>query len=139
MLYATGINLSMDNFEVDGADKLTYISGDAGTLTGTDEEKLEMIIIQKWLGNYPQYEEGYTEYRRTGYPRIWTGNAPNETNGEIPRRVQYPLSEYNSNGASVSAAISKLADGDSYKSKLWWDVKADLPKHHPKQGIYPPF
>lgn len=139
LLYTTGIGLSMDNFEVDAGDKSTYLSQGVATLNGSEEEKLEMIIIQKWIANYPQYEEGYAEFRRTGYPRIWTGSAPNETNGEIPRRVQYPLSEYNSNGANVSVATSSLSGGDSYMSKVWWDVKSDLPKHHPKQGIYPPF
>lgn len=138
-LYLTGISLSLDNFGVDATDKAAYLASPAAVLTGTEEEKLEMIIVQKWIANYIQYEEAYAEYRRTGYPRIWTGNAPNETNGEIPRRVQYPLSEYNSNGKSISEAVSRLSQGDSYMSKLWWDVKADLPRHHPKQGVYPPF
>jgi hypothetical protein len=138
-LFLSGIELSMDNFEVDATEKAAYLSAPASTLTGTEEEKIETIIVQKWLGNYGQFEEAYAEFRRTGYPRIWTGSAPNETGGEIPRRAQYPLTEYNSNGKSIAEAVSKLSQGDSYMSKVWWDVKADLPKHHPKQGIYPPF
>ena len=138
-LYASGIGLSLDYFDIDATDKTNYLSGAAALLTGTDEEKYEQIIVQKWIGNYPEFEEGYAEFRRTGYPRIWTGTAPNETNGEIPRRVQYPLSEYNSNSANVTAAASRLSNGDSYLSKVWWDAREGLPKHHPKQGTYPPF
>jgi hypothetical protein len=138
-LYTTGIGLSMDYFGVDATAKADYLAGSAAVLTGSEEEKDEQIIIQKWIGNYPEFDEGYAEFRRTGYPRIWTGTAPGETNGEIPRRAQYPLSEYNSNSANVTAAAGRLSNGDSFLSKVWWDAKADLPKHHPKQGIYPPF
>ena len=36
---------------------------------------------------YFQINEGYAEFRRTGYPRIWTGSDKGSTNGEIPRRL----------------------------------------------------
>ncbi|MBN8785993.1 MAG: SusD/RagB family nutrient-binding outer membrane lipoprotein [Terrimonas sp.] len=138
-LYRTGISLSMDNFGVNAADRDDYLAGSAGTLSGTEEQQYESLIVQKWLANYLQFEEGYTEFRRTGYPRIWTGSALGDTQGEIPRRVQYPQSEYNSNAKSISEAIKRLSNGDAFTSKLWWDVRPGLPVHHPKQGIFPPF
>lgn len=138
-LYETGIALSMDNFDVSATDRDNYLAGSAGILSGTDEEKYESLIVQKWLANYLQFEEGYAEFRRTGYPRIWTGTALSDTDGEIPRRVQYPQSEYNSNVHSITEAIKRLSDGDSYVSRLWWDARPGLPVHHHKQGTYPPF
>src|SRR5690606_12433751 len=120
-------------------DRDDYLAGSAGTLSGSDEEKYESLIVQKWLANYLQFEEGYAEFRRTGYPRIWTGTALSDTQGEIPRRIQYPQSEYNSNIQSITEAIKRLTNGDAYTSRLWWDVKPGLPIHHPKQGTYPPF
>lgn len=138
-LYSQGIELSLDNFGVGATDKLNYLASSAATLTGANEEKLEMIIVQKWLGNYAQFEEGFAEFRRTGYPRIWTGTAPSSTNGEIPRRLQYPLSEYNSNGVKIAEAVGRLSTGDSYTSKIWWDANPNVPKHHIKQGTFPPF
>ncbi|MEO6719844.1 MAG: SusD/RagB family nutrient-binding outer membrane lipoprotein [Ferruginibacter sp.] len=138
-LYAQGIGLSLDNFSVDPIDKTNYLASSAATLSGTPEDKLERIIVQKWLGNYFQFEEAYAEFRRTGYPRIWTGSAPSSTAGEIPRRLQYPLSEYTSNGVKIAEAVSRLSNGDSYTSKIWWDANPNVPKHHAKQGIYPPF
>ena len=38
--------------------------------SGTDEEKLEKIMIQKWIALYPNGQEAWTEYRRTGYPKL---------------------------------------------------------------------
>lgn len=138
-LYEQGIEKSLDNFNVSPTDKTDYLDGSAAVLTGTEEEKFEMIIIQKWLANYFQMDEGYAEFRRTGYPKIWSGTAPGDTNGEIPRRVQYPLSEYNANNVSITAAVKKLSNGDSYTSKVWWDANPDVPRHHPKQGTFPPY
>ena len=40
-----------------------------------DEEKLERIITQKWLAMYPNGQEAWSEFRRTGTPnsfRSWT-------------------------------------------------------------------
>ena len=34
------------------------------------EAQLERIITQKWIANYPDGPEGWSEYRRTGYPEV---------------------------------------------------------------------
>ena len=138
-LYKTGIDLSLDNFSVPSPNKTTYLASNAAILTGGTEEKLEQIIVQKWLANYYQIDEAYAEFRRTGYPRIWTGTAPSPTKGEIPRRIQYPLSEYTSNGKNIAEAAAKLSEGDSYTSRIWWDANPGAPRHHSKHGTYPPF
>ncbi|MEP7256937.1 MAG: SusD/RagB family nutrient-binding outer membrane lipoprotein [Flavitalea sp.] len=137
--YFAGIDASMDYFNIAGADKTDYLASAAGSLSGTSEEKLEMIITQKWLANFLQFDEAYADFRRTGYPRIYVGHAPSDTNGEVPRRIQYPLSEYNSNNAKVMEAVGRLSGGDNLTSKVWWDANPNVPVHHPKQGIYPPF
>ena len=134
-LYADGIKKALEQYEIDPA---TYLSSPAATLSGTDEEKLEQIIVQKWLAIYFESNEAWAEYRRTGYPRIWLGTDASDNAGEIPRRIRYPLDEYAKNETNVSAAVSKLTDGDQYASKVWWDKKAGLPFDHPRQGMYPP-
>ena len=35
------------------------------------EEKLQRIITQKWIANYPLGLEAWAEYRRTGYPELY--------------------------------------------------------------------
>ena len=37
---------------------------------GTQEQKLEKIIIQKYIALYPNGQEAWTEFRRTGYPKL---------------------------------------------------------------------
>ena len=138
ILYQQGIRLAMDQYGVASAATNTYLASAAATLTGTTEQKLEQIIVQKWLGNYFNTYEGWAEYRRTGYPTIWTGAQLGDTQGNIPRRAIYPSDEYLKNRANVTEAASRLSNGDTYMSKIWWDKKPGLPIYHPKQGQFPP-
>ena len=136
-LFIQGIQLSLNQFEVSPALANTYIAT-AGTLTGTPEQKLEQIIVQKWIANFPNSYEGWAEYRRTGYPRIWTGGNLGDTRGNIPRRIMYSGDEYLKNAENVRAAAALLSNGDDYMSKIWWDKKPGLPVYHPRQGMFPP-
>jgi hypothetical protein len=138
LLYRNGISLSMQQYAVDQQDIDDYLAGSYGSLTGSDEEKLREIIIQKYLANFWMGSESWAEYRRTGYPEIWTGSDLGSTNGVIPRRGTYPQSEYSLNENNVRAAISRIQDGDKMTGRVWWDVKPGLPFLHPKQGQFPP-
>jgi hypothetical protein len=137
-MYTKGIQTSLQYYSVDQTASNNYTASAAGILSGTDEEKTEQIIVQKWVANYYEVYEGWAEFRRTGYPKIWTGNSLGSTNGEIPRRLTYPLDEYSKNGDNVKAAAGLLSGGDAYMSRTWWDAKPGLPFHHPKQGMFPP-
>ena len=136
--YAKGIQDAMDQYHIDATAAANYLASPAGTLSGTDEEKLQQIIVQKWLAILYDSEEGWAEFRRTGYPTIWTGAMLGNTNGEVPRRLIYSNDEYFKNTENVKAAAAQLSQGDSYMSRVWWDAKAGLPFHHPKQGTFPP-
>lgn len=94
---------------------------------GTQEERLEQIITQKWIALWPDSEEAYAERRRTGYPilynRLNTIN-PNIATDEIPRRMTYTATEYADNTAATEAAVANLLGGpDLGTTKLWWDAK----------------
>ncbi len=79
---------------------------------------LEQICTQKWLAVYGDGFEGYAEIRRSGFPNL----PADAVNGEIAKRVRYPQSEQSTNGASYTAAVARLANGDTEKSPVWWDV-----------------
>ncbi|MHA4807996.1 SusD/RagB family nutrient-binding outer membrane lipoprotein [Flavitalea flava] len=136
-LYRQGITQSLAQYNADPGASAAYLASPAATLSGTQEEQLEQIIVQKWLGNYYESTEAWAEFRRTGYPRIWTGNDLGSTNGQIPRRLTYPLDEQTKNETNVKAASALLSKGDSYMSRIWWDVKPGLPFLHPLQGTFP--
>ena len=94
--------------------------------TGTNEEKLEQIITQKWIAMFPDGQEAWSEFRRTGYPRIFPVVVNNsggtiDTNIQI-RRVNFVQSEINTNGENVQAAIRLLGGPDNGGTRLWWDT-----------------
>lgn len=92
----------------------------------SNSEKLERIITQKWIAIFPDGDEAWAEYRRTGYPILFPV-VVNYSNGAIPtipgvRRMPYPQREYNSNSAAVAEAVNMLGGPDNGGIRLWWDV-----------------
>ncbi|MEQ9287180.1 MAG: SusD/RagB family nutrient-binding outer membrane lipoprotein [Cyclobacteriaceae bacterium] len=139
-LYREGIQLSMDQYGVDAGDATTFLATAAGTLSGSTEEQLEQIIVQKYLGLFGDAYEAWTEHRRTGYPRQWIGSlSALDADFAMPRRSPYPLAEYNLNGEHVKEAVARLEGGDKLSSRIWWDKKSGVPFDHPKQGVFPPY
>ena len=68
-------------------------------------------------------DRAYAEWRRTGYPKLKPGPNPGTTNGQMPRRGVYSCSERFRNPDEYNAAAKRLANGDTYLSKVWWDQK----------------
>ena len=97
---------------------------------GTDEEKLEKIMIQKWIALYPNGQEAWTEYRRTGYPKLHSV-ITNYSNGEVDsevgiRRMRFPTNKSTSaeDIANLESARKLLRGGlDKAGTRLWWDNK----------------
>lgn len=92
----------------------------------TQEQKLERIITQKWLAIFPDGMEAWADYRRTGYPKLFTV-ANNFSGGTINtqtqvRRIPYPSQEYSTNNAAVTQAVTLLGGPDNGGTRLWWDV-----------------
>ena len=96
------------------------------TLTGTQEEQLEKIINQKIVALYPDEFEGWTEYRRTGYPKVPIGPDEAALKGKVPRREPWPTTEETINSASYNDALSRYGT-DSRLTKMWWDANPDAP------------
>ena len=98
--------------------------------SGTDEEKLEKIMIQKWIALYPNGQEAWTEYRRTGYPKLHSPIS-NYSNGEVDsevgiRRMRFPTNKSTSaeDIANLESARKLLRGGlDKAGTRLWWDNK----------------
>ncbi len=110
------------NFEVyvEESDAETYL---AGPLVAFDnalatEEKLELILTQKYLTSFLQTGwRAYFDHLRTGYPAF--AQLPDAT---PPTRWIYPNSEYENNTANVAAAIeSQFGTGnDKIREITWW-------------------
>jgi hypothetical protein len=91
------------------------------------ETNLERIITQKWLALYPDGPEGWAEFRRTGYPKLFPV-VSNNSNGTVNsamqvRRIPYPQSEYNNNRTGVQSGVALLGGPDGGGTALWWDKR----------------
>ncbi|KAA2241835.1 SusD/RagB family nutrient-binding outer membrane lipoprotein [Chitinophaga agrisoli] len=89
------------------------------------EKKLERIITQKWIAMFPEGEEAWAEFRRTGYPRLFPV-VVNYSGGSIPterfiRRINFPQLEYATNPQGVKRAVAALGGPDNGGTALWWD------------------
>lgn len=87
--------------------------------SGTGEEKLKKIWVQKWVHfGFLQAVQSWSEYRRTKYPEL--NFYPSTLPGyELPpARLLYPASEtsYNPNYLFVK-------EHDTRSRKIFWDVK----------------
>lgn len=148
--YETGIQTSMDQWGVKIGDYLedathtqtAYVdpknaennSPALSTITvkwdgsASKEKQLERIITQKWIAMFPDGQEAWADYRRTGYPKLFPvvhNNSGGSIDTEIQiRRLVYPAIEYaTDNGSAVKEAVSSLLGGpDKGGTRLWWDV-----------------
>lgn len=159
-LYEEGIRISFEENGVSGVDTYLANTGTVGAYTdplrgqngqsydysgsistsvtvawmgGDFEQSLEQIITQKWIANFPNCMESWSEYRRTGYPVLMpmaanaSGGIVDDTEGA--RRLPYPVDEYKQNGSYVNAGVTILAqessnrNGDTMATHVWWDCK----------------
>jgi len=94
-------------------------------LATTQDQKTEAIITQKYIAlNMVNSQEGWNEYRRTGYPSV-SGTAAETTFAskvsqstradKLPSRILYPTTEVQYNSANVPSATT-----DSFTSLIFW-------------------
>lgn len=99
----------------------TYIAAHPFKSAGTEAEKIEQIISQKWIVLLFNGIEAFSEYRRTGFPVLVPVNDPaGETKGTIPRRLIYDQTELITNAANYKEAVSRQGL-DLMTTRIWWD------------------
>lgn len=119
----TGISVSVST-------PITVAWDNAGTNSNT---KLEKIITQKWLANFPLGFESWCDHRRTGFPQFFPavnnlsssgfiGSVTN-TSSRLVRRLPFPQSQYQGNGENVKKAVQMLGGDDTANTDLWWAKK----------------
>jgi hypothetical protein len=91
------------------------------------EKKLERIITQKWICIFPDGQEAWSEFRRTGYPKLFPV-VINNSGGKISstvfiRRINIPPDEYLTNPKGVERALPTLKGPDNGGTRLWWDIQ----------------
>jgi len=88
--------------------------------SGTSQEKLAKIWVQKWLHfGWMQSTQAWAEYRRTNYPQLTFPSTGKLSGYDVPpTRLVYPSGEKSNNSENYSAVQSK----DTRTTKIFWDV-----------------
>lgn len=148
--YEAGIKAHFDLYGISTADYNTYIGGTSLPVnyvdpknsahniaavnlvpvlydpTASQEHQLQQIMTQKWIALFPNGKEAWSEWRRTGYPKVFT-NYLNYSGGTISttdgaRRIfKFALGEYQNNANGVKGATTLLGGADVGGTHVWWD------------------
>mgnify|MGYP001953831021 CR=1 FL=1 len=117
--------LHPENSIEDGSPYLSTITV-AWDNASTDEEKLERIITQKWIAMYPDGQEAWSEFRRTGYPTLFPVMINNSggtiDTEEMVKRIDFTSDEKATNPTGVASGVTALGGEDNGGTSLWWDV-----------------
>ena len=125
------IELLLTHKELTQGEIDTFLATPAAVLSGSPEEQLEQIIVQKNIGLYPQEYQNWAEWRRTGYPIVQVGPDDDDLKGESPRRMPWPNVEQTVNGDNYAEAETRISGGDLRLSKVWWDANPNVPYYNP--------
>ena len=96
---------------------------------GDDPEiKLEKIITQKYIALFPLSTEAWTELRRTGYPKLFDVQNPDDGDGslfpgDIIRRIPWVPTDPAGKEMVRKTGLQALGGEDEQATRLWWDVK----------------
>lgn len=91
--------------------------------SASEEEKLERLIVQKWIALFPDGQEAWCEIRRTGYPKVFPVAQSTSYSIEVPNRIPFDYTEPVNNPANYAKAVALLGGEDNYATPLWWQRK----------------
>ena len=163
-LYEAGIRLSMNEYGIDEAKIEAYLAQDElpaveyrdyykrendimGRVTvgvkwneADDKEvKLEKIISQKYIANFPMGAEAWTTFRRTGYPRLFPVKVNNMMNVDTEMQIRRESFVQNPNNGAEIAQITELLGGtQDCGTRVFWDVLSATWAKDPATGQYIP-
>jgi Starch-binding associating with outer membrane len=123
-LFQSGVNLSFSRWNTP-LPSASYFAqtGVAFTAAPGTNANLKQIAYQRYLAAFPNGTQGWSEYRRTGFPILANSPSPSSSaHTTIPRRYIYAVSEFTTNPTGVAAAIANIPGGvDTQESRVWWD------------------
>lgn len=92
----------------------------------SNEEKLERIITQKYVANFPLSLEAWSEFRRTGYPHLipvsYDGGDFSIPEGGYIRRMIFQRTGSAEPADVERTGVPALNGLDEQATRLWWDV-----------------
>lgn len=86
--------------------------------TGTLDEKMEQIHLQKYYALFLNDMQQWFEYRRTGHPILPQGPGL-RNNGVMPARMTYPVYVQSTNPTNYQLAVAEQGP-DVISTQVWW-------------------
>ena len=130
--YQNGVVAAMESLAQFNAAVGTISNGDAVAYASanpldesTEDAALQMINEQYWVatGSLFNFIETWSNWRRSGYPELTPVTYGSQFSpGAIPRRIPYQSGEPANNPLNYAAAVGRLSNGDTFGSRIWWDV-----------------
>lgn len=117
--YESGITASMIQWGASMPAGFLNQVGMAYDSTGTIQQQLEQIILQKYYAYFFVDYQSWFEKRRTGYPVLPRGSGIPAEN-IFPSRVPYPTYLQSLNPSNLQTAITSMG-GDGSNVKVWWE------------------
>jgi hypothetical protein len=119
--FTDGITASMQEVGVAAPAIATYLAA-YGTLTGTNAQKLQQIIEEKYIANYGVSMEPWTDWRRTGFPVLTPPTNRLPSVPTVPRALFYPQLEVDLNPSlQVANGGPGQRNIDLQSPRVFWD------------------
>jgi hypothetical protein len=121
-MYEAAVKESFAWLEVPNAETVAneYLNSTIKTFAVWDAnpDKLNLILTQKYIAMFGiNGLETWTDYRRTGIPNVPLSIYPSRGTNVIPKRLIYPLEEYQYNSANAT----KEGTIDPQTMTIFWD------------------
>jgi hypothetical protein len=125
-LYNAGVRAHMDQFkQYLSTSEILTASQDAYLLAHPFDpaKALEQINTQYWISSYINWDEAWSNFRRSGFPALTPNPYPQadpDVKGGFIRRLSYPDREYSVNEVNVRAAVAHQGP-DILSTRIFWD------------------
>ncbi len=115
--YNSAIAASFDKYDISSDDRNIYFEKESNKFNPSTG--LRQIAEQRWVDAFLNGYEGWSVWRRLGYPTLQPGPS---VQTQIPTRYFYSDTEVGSNPNASSWISSRMNGQDSEFSRVWWDV-----------------
>ncbi len=122
-LYNEGVKDNLLYWGVSSDEADAYVTG-LPAFSGDKENQLKQIIVQRWLGYFPNGRQGWSIFRRTDYPElspVISNVSPSIPDGHFIKRLRYIESEIKLN----ELCPIKEGEVDDHNKRIFWDTSDD--------------
>ena len=92
-----------------------------------NETKLEKIITQKYIANFPMSAEAWTTFRRTGYPRLFPPKLNNLDGVDTELQIRRIPQKESTNNLDELSTLNAVLGGDQKNGglRVFWDLPTE--------------